>query len=313
MRRQRSFLLTKKKYTPSENDEKCSGVRNRGQKEYRGMYRVIKVLNNNGILVYHNETGREMILLGNGVGFGKRPTQQIDRIPGAKVYSLVTRKKDQSVLKAVNGIQPGFIEAAGQIIEEAEKVFQNMNRDILLPMADHIALAAKRAAGNRQIPNPFTPDIRVLFAREYAVALRGRDIIREMMGYEISDDEVGFITLHIHAGLSDEQVSQTLDTTRIINEGVHMIEEAFGQKIAENSLAYTRLMSHLYYMVARTRNGESTKVDFNDFIFSNYPETGKTAEEVCRFMGKALKKEVGREEIGFLAIHIQRVIDPDAV
>lgn len=277
------------------------------------MYRVIKVLNNNGILVYHNETGREMILLGNGVGFGKRPTQQIDRIPGAKVYSLVTRKKDQSVLKAVNGIQPGFIEAAGQIIEEAEKVFQNMNRDILLPMADHIALAAKRAAGNRQIPNPFTPDIRVLFAREYAVALRGRDIIREMMGYEISDDEVGFITLHIHAGLSDEQVSQTLDTTRIINEGVHMIEEAFGQKFAENSLAYTRLMSHLYYMVARTRNGESTKVDFNDFIFSNYPETGKTAEEVCRFMGKALKKEVGREEIGFLAIHIQRVIDPDAV
>ena len=277
------------------------------------MYRVIKVLNNNGILVYHNETGREMILLGNGVGFGKRPTQQIERIPGAKVYSLVTRRKDQSVLKTVNGIQPGFIEVAGRIIEEAEKVFQNMNRDILLPMADHIALAAKRAAENRQIPNPFTPDIRVLFAKEYAVALRGRDIIKETTGHEISDDEVGFITLHIHAGLSDEQVSQTLDTTRIINEGIHMIEEAFGQKFAEDSLAYTRLMSHLYYMVARTRNGESTKVDFNDFIFSNYPRTGKVAEEVCRFMGRELKIEVAREEIGFLAIHIQRVIDPDAV
>ena len=36
------------------------------------MYRVIKVLNNNGILVYHVETGKEMILLGNGVGFGSR-------------------------------------------------------------------------------------------------------------------------------------------------------------------------------------------------------------------------------------------------
>ena len=254
-----------------------------------------------------------MILLGNGVGFGKRPTQQIDCLPGARVYSLVTRKKDQSALKAVNGIQPVFIEAAGRIIEEAEKVFQNMNRDILLPMADHIALAAKRAEENRQIPNPFTPDIRVLFSKEYTVALRGRDIIREMMGYEISDDEVGFITIHIHAGLSDEQVFQTLDTTRIINEGIRMIENAFGQKFEEDSLAYTRLMSHLYYMVARTRNGESTKADFNDFIFSNYPETGKAAEDVCRFMGQALKKEVAREEIGFLAIHIQRVIDPDAV
>lgn len=277
------------------------------------MYRVIKVLNNNGVLVYHNETGREMILLGNGVGFGKKPTQQIENIPGAKVYTLVTRKKQQSVLKVVNGIQPEFIEVSGRIIEEAEQVFHEINHEILLPMADHIALAAKRARENRQIPNPFTPDIRVLFAREYAVALKGRDIIKDMMGYEISDDEVGFLTLHIHAGLSDDQVSVALDTTRIINEGISMIEEAFHQKFRQDSLAYTRLMSHLYYMVARTRKGESTKVDFNDFIFTNYPETGKVAEDVCSFMSRLLKKPVAREEVGFLAIHIQRVISPDTV
>ena len=277
------------------------------------MYRIIKVLNNNGILVYHNETGRELILMGNGVGFGKKPTQQIEDMPGAKVYSLVTRQKQQSVLKVVNGIQPGFIEAAGRIIEEAEKVFSEVNHEILLPMADHIALAAKRAKENRQIPNPFTPDIRVLFSKEYTVAMRGRDIIREMMGYEISDDEVGFLTLHIHAGLSDEQVSVTLDTTRIINEGIRMIEKGFSQKLQEDSLAYTRLMSHLYYMVARTRNGESTKVDFNDFIFTNYPESGRVAEMVCSYMGNELKKPVAKEEIGFLAIHIQRVISPETL
>lgn len=277
------------------------------------MYRIIKVLNNNGILVYHNETGRELILMGNGVGFGKKPTQQIEDMPGAKVYSLVTRQKQQSVLKVVNGIQPGFIEAAGRIIEEAEKVFSEVNHEILLPMADHIALAAKRAKENRQIPNPFTPDIRVLFSKEYTVAMRGRDIIREMMGYEISDDEVGFLTLHIHAGLSDEQVSVTLDTTRVINEGIRMIEKGFSRKLQEDSLAYTRLMSHLYYMVARTRNGESTKVDFNDFIFTNYPETGRVAEMVCSYMGNELKKPVAKEEIGFLAIHIQRVISPETL
>ncbi len=277
------------------------------------MYRVIKVLNNNGILVYSNETGREMILLGNGVGFGRKPTEKIGPIPGAKVYSLVSRRKDQSVLKVVNGIRPEFIEAAGKIIEEAEKEFGEVNHDILLPLADHIALAAKRAAENRQMPNPFTPDIRVLFAREYGVALRGRDIIRGMMGYEISDDEAGFITLHIHAGLSDEQVSETLDTTRIINESISMIEKALGVQMAADSLAYTRLMSHLYYMTARTRKGESTNVDFNEFIFANYPRTGEAAKEVCHYMEKELKRPVAREEIGFLAIHIQRVISPETV
>lgn len=275
------------------------------------MYRIIKVLNNNGLLVYHNETGRELIFLGSGVGFGKKPTQQVEAIPKAKVYSLVTRRKAQSVLKMINGIRPEFIEVAGRIIEEAEHVFREVNHDILLPLADHIALAAKRTEENRQIPNPFTPDIRVLFAEEYGVALRGREIIKEMTGYEITDDEVGFIALHIHAGLSDEQVSDTLNTTRIINEGISMIERAFGQKLPVDSLAYTRLMSHLYYMMARTKKGESTNVDFNDFIFANYPKTGETAAEVCRFMEQSLKKPVAKEEIGFLAIHIQRAIAPE--
>ena len=277
------------------------------------MYRIIKVLNNNGILVYDNDTGREMILLGNGVGFGKRPAQQIGSLPGAKVYTLVNRQKQHSVLQVVNGIRPEFIEAAGRIIDEAEKMFRNVSRDILLPMADHIALAAKRAEEDRQIPNPFTPDIRVLFEKEYAAALKGREIIRELTGCEISEDEVGFITLHIHAGLSDEQVSEALETTRIIDEGISIIEEAFGQEFEEDSLAYTRLMSHLYYMVARTRKGESAKADFNDFIFANYPKTGDAAAEVCRYMEGQLRKPVAKEEIGFLAIHIQRVIDPEAV
>ena len=277
------------------------------------MYRIIKVLNNNGLLVYDERVKRELIFLGNGVGFGKRPTEKLADIKGAKVYSLVTRQKNQSVLKVVNGISPEFIEVAGRIIEEAEKVFHEVNHEILLPMADHIALAAKRARENRQMANPFTPDIRVLFSGEYSVALKGRDIIREMTGCEITDDEVGFITLHIHAGLSDEQVSVALDTTRIINEGIEMIEEAFGQKLPKDSLAYTRLMSHLYYMIARTRRGETTNVDFNDFIFTNYPKTGETARAVCRFMEKELKKPVGKEEIGFLAIHIQRVISPETV
>lgn len=274
------------------------------------MYRVIKVLNNNGILVYHVKTGRELILLGNGVGFGRKPSEQVSQLPGAKVYSLVNRRKQDSVLKVVNGIRPEFIEAAGKIIEEAEKEFGEINKEILLPMSDHIALAAKRAKENRQIPNPFTPDIRVLFAREYAVALKGREILKEMTGYEISDDEVGFITLHVHAGLSDEAVSQTLDTTRIINEGLAMIEKEFGQKLSENSLGCTRMMSHMYYMIVRTRKGEPTNMDFNDFIFEHYPKTGEVAKKVCEYMEKALKFPIAKEEIGFLAIHIQRVITP---
>ena len=100
------------------------------------MFRIIKVLNNNSILVLSNETKREYILMGSGIGFGKMPGQQIESVKGAKVYSLVTRKKKQSALKAVNAIEPVFLEISGQIIDLAEEEFSQVNRDILLAMAD---------------------------------------------------------------------------------------------------------------------------------------------------------------------------------
>ena len=45
------------------------------------MYRVIKVLNNNGILVLDDASGQELILLGNGAGFGHRAGERMTELP----------------------------------------------------------------------------------------------------------------------------------------------------------------------------------------------------------------------------------------
>ena len=211
-------------------------------------------------------------------------------------------------MNVVNTIDPVYIEAAGKIIEEAEQVFDTIKRDILLPLADHIAFAAKREREKIFLSNPFVPDIKILFGKEYAVALKSREIIEKMTGYRISDDEAGFIALHIHSGLSDEQVSDTLKTTQIIDDCILMIEECLGEKIRQDSCAYIRLMSHLYYMVVRTKTGEAVNIELNDFIRCKYPKAGQISEVICHYMEKKLEKKLDKEEVGFLAIHIQRIM-----
>lgn len=52
------------------------------------MYRVIKVLNNNGILVLDDANGQELILLGNGAGFGHRLGERMTNFRKAAVMSL---------------------------------------------------------------------------------------------------------------------------------------------------------------------------------------------------------------------------------
>ncbi len=272
------------------------------------MYRIVKVLNNNGVLAFHSETRRELILLGSGIGFGRRVGEQLEHIGGARVYSLVSRNKNQSAVKVAGSIEPVFLEISGKIIEAARAVFDSVSSEILLPLADHIALAVKRAKENKQLPNPFTPDIRVLFPEEYRVAKSAGKIIREMTGAKVSEDEVGFITLHIHSARTDELVSETLETTRVINASIGMLDAGFPNGLSKDSLGYSRLVSHLYYMIARTRKGETCNVDLNDFVYLKYPRAAQAAKEICSFMSSALKCPVAEEEIGFLAIHIQRTI-----
>ena len=144
------------------------------------MYRVIKVLNNNGILVLDDANGQEQILLGNGVGFGHRMGERMTELPKGRRYELVSEKTP--ALIRVNGIDPIYIEAAGKIIEMAEAAMGPLQHDILIPMADHIAMAVARAREKKEIPNPFQHDIAALFGDEYEAARKGCENLKKNDG-----------------------------------------------------------------------------------------------------------------------------------
>ena len=58
------------------------------------------------------------------------------------------------------------------VLDEAEKVFGHIDRNILFPLADHISYAVERIRRNETISNPLTEDIRVLFHMEYMRLMR---------------------------------------------------------------------------------------------------------------------------------------------
>lgn len=270
------------------------------------MYRIIKVLNNNGILVLDDESKQEQILLGNGVGFGHRMGERMKELPDVRRYELVSEKA--SVLTQVNGIDPVFIEISGKIIEEAEKTLGVLHHDILIPMADHIAMAAARARENKEIPNPFRQDIEALFEEEYRAAKRGSEIIEEMTGIHLGEDETGYITLHIHSGRAEENVAESLETARMVNECLMMIENGMKKKLPLGSLGYNRLVSHVRYMIARARKGEKATLDMEDYAKENFPAEYALADQICRKIEKEIRLKFEREETGYLAIHIKRVM-----
>lgn len=272
------------------------------------MYRVSKVLNNNGVIAIDMDENKEYVILGKGVGFGKKVSQRFDKPEGCTTYRLEQETERGSAKELVKGIEPEYLEIADAILTESQKVFgDSIDRGILFPLVDHISFAVARIRRNEQISNPLTEDIKVLFYSEFKVAETLKTILRERLQIEIDDHEVGYVALHIHSAIGDEKVSVAMQTARAVRECIDMLEKATGKPIDVLSLSYNRLMNHMKYMVARASTGEKLNLDMNEYMLDQYPQAYKVATDICKNLEGCIGHNLDETETGYLAMHIQRV------
>ena len=276
------------------------------------MYRVRKALNHNTLIAISMENNQEYLVIGKGIGFGKKVSERFE-IPEnieCSVYSLQEQTERGKAMELIKGIEPVYLEIAGKVLAKSEEVFGKIDKRILFPMADHIAFAVQRIRANEQISNPLTDDIRALFHMEYKTAECVKDILWEMLQVEIDEHEIGYIALHIHSAIEDENVALSMQIAMAVRECIRMIEEETGQTIDVLSLSYNRLMNHIRYMVARSIKGEKLKLNMNDYMSVKFPKSFWMATEVCKQLEKQLHRNppLDEVEIGYLAMHIERVL-----
>ncbi len=276
------------------------------------MFRVRKALNHNTLIAISMEDNQECLLIGKGIGFGKKVSErfEISQDVECTVYSLQEQTERGKAMELLKSIDPVFLEIAEKVLTKSEEVFGKIDRRILFPMADHIAFAVQRIRANEQISNPLTDDIRALFHMEYKTAECVKDILWEMLQVEIDEHEVGYVALHIHSAIEDENVALSMQIAMAVRECIRMIEEETGQTIDVMSLSYNRLMNHIRYMVARSIKGEKLKLNMNDYMSVKFPKSYGMAVEVCKQLEKQLHRNTPLDEveIGYLAMHIERVL-----
>ncbi len=108
------------------------------------MHRITKILNHNSVLAIHMEDNRENLIMGKGVGFGKKPGERVNFPQDATIYVLAPKCDHGNPRELVRRIDPVYLGIANTIVQEAQKTFGELDTSILIPMADHIAFAAQR-------------------------------------------------------------------------------------------------------------------------------------------------------------------------
>lgn len=271
------------------------------------MYTIIKVLNNNTVLAKHDH--EEIIVMFKGIGFGKKAGECLEIPPQAKKYLMQkTYQSKDRFQNIIEYIDPIYLEITDEILKRAEARFAKIDYNILLPLADHIFFTMKRMKENILPSNPFHYDIQLLFPDEYEVAQEARDIIFQYTSQKINDDEVGFITLHVHSAVSTNKVVESMEATRIIHEQILQLQKDLNIVIDVHSISYARLMNHIKFLIVRINTGEKLQMDISEFTKDKFPFAYQQAQQMCDSLSKILKKEMPETEVGYLALHLERIL-----
>lgn len=273
---------------------------------------VEKVLNNNVVVSIDPTTRKEVILMGSGIAFNKKPGQLIDTKRIEKTFIVDDENLGNKIKKLINQIPEGIFELTDEIITNAiVELNVELDKQVYVSLADHISFAVKRFKNGITIKNELLSEIRRVHRKEFRVSLWAVDYINKKLDVQLPEDEAGFIALHFVNASYKETTMKSVESTNIIKNILNIIKYHFSIELDEDDLNYDRLLTHLKYFAKRIVNNNqynSTDSNFAKVISSTYPEAYGCAIKIGEYISINNNYEVNDDELVYLTMHIQRVI-----
>ena len=268
---------------------------------------VEKVLNNNFVVSIEPKTRKEIILMGQGIAFGKKIGQEIDESKIEKRFMVEDKTLGDKIKKLINQIPEGVFEISDEIISYASKELDTkLDKQIYISLSDHIAFAIK------SLKNDLLNEIRRIHKKEFKVALWAVEYLNKRLGIDLPEDEAGFIALHFVNAAYNKNTTESITSTKIIKDILQIIRVNYGLEFNEDDLNYDRLLTHLKYFTKRiiTNSKDESTSDkiFAKIIENSYPEAYKCALKIKEYIENTYNYEVNEDEIIYLTMHIHRVV-----
>lgn len=270
-------------------------------------YRVKKSFNSNAVLVTRD--GKEYILMGKGLGFGKVKGEVIPESQFIEnVFIHVDDSNKTSYEHLLTSVDEQIIQVVEEIIALAEAELQEkLHVDLHFGLMDHVNFALKRIREGIAIVNPFLLETRMLYPKEFALAEKAVALLSDRLGVTIPESEVGFITFHLHGGRLSHRETSSLQTVKTIAKIVPYIEDKLSLKLEENNFDSIRLIAHLRGLIERCSRKETVENLLLDRMRTDFPFEYKISENIGLILEKNLGIVVPDNEIGYLALHLYKM------
>lgn len=272
--------------------------------------KIRKVINNN-IVHAIDDGGEEVIVLGNGVGFGKQRGDVPERRRIEKVFHLSNEKLSQFE-QLVKRIPLSSIRTSEKVIAYAKSQLKaELNDHIYIALTDHLNYALERKAQGIEFQNALLWEIRRYYPKEYSIGRKAVEIIREDLGISLSEDEAGFFALHIANAEFQGESPMGFEMPDMIKDILNLVKFSLGKDFHEDELSCGRLVTHLKFFLQRVMSQKTYRESDHPWargLKQEYPLAHTTALRIKSYIKARLQYDVPDEEVTYLIIHIQRII-----
>ncbi|MDU2491891.1 MAG: PRD domain-containing protein [Clostridium celatum] len=277
--------------------------------------KIDKIINNNLIRTFDNN-GKEVLVMGCGLGFQKKIGDTVDQSKIEKIYAIENKSDSNKLMTLLSEIPLEYIQVSNEIISYAKySLGKRLNDNIYISLTDHIGFAIERYKQGLNFNNALLWEIKRFYNHEFLIGKEALAIIKKRLNIELPEDEAASIALHIvNAQLNSRNMNDTLDITKIIQNILNIVKFHFNIELDEYSLHYERFITHLKFFAQRMLSGKVIKSDDNNFcdmIREQYKDEYLCAEKIKKYIQKEFNHEISDEEMMYLTVHIKRVIKED--
>lgn len=274
------------------------------------MFKITKIINNN-IVCSTDKNGNEIILRGLGIGFKKQAGAIVPENKIEKIYKIADDRELNKLQQLFSEIPLEYIDACSEIIELAENTLgKKLNKNINITLTDHIDFAIERKKKNLEYKNALLLEIQNFYPVEYSIGKRAIELINERFSVKLSDDEAGFIALHIVNAELDTDMNNMVDITEMIQAVIEIVRKYYNIELNTETLDYSRFITHMKFFGQRLfKNQIATDDDItlHNMIRERYRKDYDCAVKIRGYISAKYNKIISEEEMIFITVHLRRI------
>lgn len=274
--------------------------------------RIEKVINNNIISARDNQ-GVELVVMGRGIGFGRKPGSEIAEEKIEKIFRLENMDDKEQFKELLASLPIELIRLSTDIISYArENLGISLNQNVYLTLTDHISYALERQRKGISFNNVLYDEVKLFYPLEYSVGCYALELIEEKTGCRLEEDESASIALHLINGELNTAMGTTFFMIKMMREMMEIIERDIPVPDGRN-YPTDRLISDLKQLANRLVSEKPIRgrrdKKLYQFVEDNYIQEYNIINGINSYIESEYQCSMTEEEKIYLTLNIKRMKD----